>query len=53
MEEARNITGVYAEVCGLPTPVSAHVSEEQLPESRIYTVTAGELPAGGDAVRKS
>ncbi|XP_028265373.1 acylamino-acid-releasing enzyme isoform X2 [Parambassis ranga] len=40
MEEAHNITGVYAEVCGLPTPVSAHVSEEQLPDSRIYTVTA-------------
>ncbi|XP_041801281.1 S9 family peptidase [Chelmon rostratus] len=34
------ITGVYGEVSGLPTPVSAHVSEEQLPEIRIYTVAA-------------
>ncbi|CAJ1055463.1 S9 family peptidase [Xyrichtys novacula] len=32
------ITGVYGEVSGLPTPVSAHVKEEQLPEVRIYTV---------------
>ncbi|XP_070825354.1 acylamino-acid-releasing enzyme isoform X2 [Chaetodon trifascialis] len=34
------ITGVYGEVSGLPTPVSARVSEEQLPEIRIYTVAA-------------
>ncbi|XP_070695412.1 acylamino-acid-releasing enzyme [Pempheris klunzingeri] len=38
--EAGLITGVYGEVSGLPAPVSAHVSEEQLPELRIYTVTA-------------
>ncbi|XP_041860823.1 S9 family peptidase [Melanotaenia boesemani] len=38
--EAGYITGVYGEVSGLPTPVSAHVMEEQLPEVRIYTVTA-------------
>ncbi|XP_026224823.1 S9 family peptidase [Anabas testudineus] len=38
--EARQITEVYGEVSGLPAPVSAHVSEEQLPELRIYTVTA-------------
>eukprot|EP00064_Thunnus_orientalis_P020946 superscaffoldBa00006066_g21098 len=38
--EATQITGVYGEVSGLPTPVSAHVSEEQLPELRMYTVTA-------------
>lgn len=43
--EPRHITGVYGEVSGLPAPVSAHVSEEQLPEGeegevRIYTVTA-------------
>lgn len=37
------INGVYGEVGGLPTPVAAHVSEEQLPELRIYTVSAGEL----------
>lgn len=40
--EPRQITGVYGEVSGLPAPVSAHVREEQLQESRIYTVTAGE-----------
>ncbi|XP_019114958.1 acylamino-acid-releasing enzyme isoform X2 [Larimichthys crocea] len=34
------INGVYGEVGGLPTPVAAHVSEEQLPELRIYTVSA-------------
>lgn len=38
--EASQITGLYGEVSGLPMPVSAHVSEEQLPEVRIYTVTA-------------
>lgn len=36
------ITGVYGEVSGLAAPVSAHVSEEQLPELRVYTVAAGE-----------
>ncbi|KAG8002822.1 Acylamino-acid-releasing enzyme [Nibea albiflora] len=34
------INGVYGEVGGLPTLVSASVSEEQLPELRIYTVSA-------------
>ncbi|XP_029291601.1 LOW QUALITY PROTEIN: acylamino-acid-releasing enzyme [Cottoperca gobio] len=34
------VTGVYGEVSGLPVPVSAHVSQEQLPELRTYTVTA-------------
>ncbi|XP_049920817.1 S9 family peptidase isoform X2 [Epinephelus moara] len=34
------VTGVYGEVNSLPVPVSAHVSEEQLPETRTYTVTA-------------
>lgn len=43
--EPELITGVYGEVSGLPAPVSAHVSEEQLPELRIYTVAAGELLA--------
>ncbi|XP_035502195.2 S9 family peptidase [Scophthalmus maximus] len=38
--EATQITGVYGEVSGLPAPLSAHVSEEQLPEQRVYTVTA-------------
>ncbi|KAM3617790.1 uncharacterized protein V6R79_011295 [Siganus canaliculatus] len=32
------IGGVYSEVSGLAVPVSAHVSVEQLPELRIYTV---------------
>ncbi|XP_063742025.1 S9 family peptidase isoform X2 [Eleginops maclovinus] len=35
-----SVTGLYGEVSGFPTPVSAHVSEEQLPEIRTYTVTA-------------
>ncbi|XP_034064738.1 S9 family peptidase [Gymnodraco acuticeps] len=34
------VTGLYGEVSGLPAPVSAHVSEEQLPEVRTFTVTA-------------
>uniref|UniRef100_A0A3Q2ZG26 Acylamino-acid-releasing enzyme n=1 Tax=Kryptolebias marmoratus TaxID=37003 RepID=A0A3Q2ZG26_KRYMA len=37
------ITGVFAELCGLPAPVSAHVSSEELPELpelRVYKVTA-------------
>ncbi|XP_040909937.1 S9 family peptidase isoform X2 [Toxotes jaculatrix] len=38
--EPRKITGVYGEVSGLPAPVSAYVSEAQLPELRVYTVTA-------------
>ncbi|XP_069549958.1 acylamino-acid-releasing enzyme isoform X3 [Brachyistius frenatus] len=38
--EPRLITGVYTEVSGLPAPFSAHVSEEQHREVRIYTVTA-------------
>ncbi|XP_071331311.1 acylamino-acid-releasing enzyme isoform X2 [Trachinotus anak] len=38
--EPTQITGGYAEVSGLPTPISARVSEEQLPELRVYTVTA-------------
>ncbi|XP_037629446.1 S9 family peptidase isoform X1 [Sebastes umbrosus] len=36
--EPGQVTGVYGEVSGLPAPVAAHVSEEQLPEVRIYTV---------------
>ncbi|XP_034733471.1 S9 family peptidase [Etheostoma cragini] len=38
--DTRQVIGVYGEVSGLPAPVSAHVSEEQLPELRTYTVTA-------------
>ncbi|KAM4570719.1 acylamino-acid-releasing enzyme [Fundulus diaphanus] len=38
--DSDQITGVYGKVSGLPTPLSAHVSEEQLPEVRLYTVTA-------------
>ncbi|XP_074537606.1 acylamino-acid-releasing enzyme [Halichoeres trimaculatus] len=33
-----HITGIYGEVNGVPTPVSAHVKEEQLSEVRIFTV---------------
>ncbi|XP_072223271.1 acylamino-acid-releasing enzyme isoform X1 [Leuresthes tenuis] len=50
MENAQ-IIGVYGEVGGLPTPVSANVSEEQLPEVRIYTVTAEWIQS--DLVRGS
>ncbi|XP_041656091.1 S9 family peptidase isoform X2 [Cheilinus undulatus] len=32
------ITGVYGEVSGLPTPVSAHVKEEQVSDVRTFTV---------------
>ncbi|XP_054602322.1 acylamino-acid-releasing enzyme isoform X2 [Nothobranchius furzeri] len=38
--DSEAITGVYGQVCGLSTPVSAHVSEEQLPEVGVYKVTA-------------
>lgn len=41
--ETGQIAGVYAEVSGFPTPVSAHVKVEELPEYRVYSVTAGEL----------
>ncbi|XP_051280432.1 S9 family peptidase isoform X2 [Dicentrarchus labrax] len=51
MDHSGQITGVYGEVSCLPTPVSAHVSEEQLPELRIYTV-ATEW-SQGDLVRGS
>ncbi|XP_047230659.1 S9 family peptidase isoform X3 [Girardinichthys multiradiatus] len=37
--DSDQITGVYGKVSGLRAPVSAHVSVEQLPEVRIYTVT--------------
>lgn len=42
--EPGQITGLYGEVSTLPAPLSAHVTEEQLPELRIYTVSAGERP---------
>ncbi|XP_078110696.1 acylamino-acid-releasing enzyme [Sander vitreus] len=38
--DTRQVTGVYGELSGFPAPVFAHVSEEQLPELRTYTVTA-------------
>ncbi|XP_059189205.1 S9 family peptidase [Centropristis striata] len=38
--ESRQVTGVYGEVSSQPSPLSARVSEEQLPELRTYTVTA-------------
>ncbi|XP_044067566.1 S9 family peptidase isoform X2 [Siniperca chuatsi] len=38
--DPEQIIGVYGDVSGLPAPVSAHVSEEQLPQLRIYTVAA-------------
>ncbi|XP_037540885.1 S9 family peptidase [Nematolebias whitei] len=38
--DSAQITGVFGELCGLSTPVSAHVSDEQLPEARVYKVTA-------------
>lgn len=42
--EPGQITGLYGEVSTLPALLSAHVTEEQLPEMRIYTVSAGERP---------
>lgn len=48
--EPGQISGLYGELAALPGLLSAHVTEqqqqqeqEQLPERRIYTVTAGEL----------
>ncbi|XP_013857198.1 acylamino-acid-releasing enzyme isoform X2 [Austrofundulus limnaeus] len=38
--DAEQITGVFGQLCSLSTPVSAHVSEEQLPEVRVFKVTA-------------
>lgn len=39
--EPGKITGLYGEVSGLPVPLSASVTEEQLPELRVYTVATG------------
>ncbi|XP_030280289.1 acylamino-acid-releasing enzyme [Sparus aurata] len=54
--EPGQITGLYGEVSTLPAPLSAHVTEEQLPELRIYTVSA-ELsqsdPVRGSRIRYS
>ncbi|KAM9750956.1 acylamino-acid-releasing enzyme isoform 1-T3 [Menidia menidia] len=49
--ESGPVIGVYGEVSSLPTPVSAHVGEEQLPEARLYTVTAEWIQS--DLVRGS
>ncbi|XP_029361878.1 acylamino-acid-releasing enzyme [Echeneis naucrates] len=38
--EAANISGLYGEISGLPAPISARVTEEQLQDIRVYTVTA-------------
>uniref|UniRef100_A0A3B3BME0 Acylamino-acid-releasing enzyme n=1 Tax=Oryzias melastigma TaxID=30732 RepID=A0A3B3BME0_ORYME len=38
--ESGQIAVVYAEVSSFPTPVSAHVKVEELPEFRVYSVTA-------------
>lgn len=40
--EPGQITGLHVEVSGLPVPLSASVTEEQLPELRVYTVATGE-----------
>ncbi|RVE70303.1 hypothetical protein OJAV_G00063140 [Oryzias javanicus] len=34
--ESGQIAGVYAEVSGFPTPVSAHIKVEELPEFRVF-----------------
>ncbi|XP_023188685.1 acylamino-acid-releasing enzyme isoform X1 [Xiphophorus maculatus] len=49
--DSDQITGLYGKVSGLAVPVSARVSEEQLPEVRIYTVTAEWIQT--DLVRNS
>ncbi|KAM6924898.1 acylamino-acid-releasing enzyme [Xenentodon cancila] len=38
--ETGQIIGVYSEASSVPAPVWAHVREEQLPDARVYTVTA-------------
>ena len=42
--ETNAITAIYAEFSGLPTPVSAHLTEEQVGDQRVYTVNSGEIP---------
>lgn len=41
--EPGQISGLYGELAALPGLLSAHVTEQQQQELRIYTVTAGEL----------
>lgn len=43
--DSEHITGVFGQLCSLSTPVSAHVSEEQLPEDRVFKVTVGNMTA--------
>ncbi|CAL8251358.1 unnamed protein product [Arctogadus glacialis] len=38
--ETNAITAIYAEFSGLPTPVSAHLTEEQVGDQRVYTVNS-------------
>lgn len=40
--EPGELTGLHEEVSGLPVPLSASVTEEHLPELRVYTVATGE-----------
>ena len=42
--ETNAITAIYAEFSGLPTPVSAHLTEEQVGDQRVYTLNSGEIP---------
>lgn len=40
--EPGQIAGLHAEVSGLPAPLSAGVTEQRLPELRVYSVATGE-----------
>lgn len=40
--EPGEVTGLHEDVSGLPVPLSASVTEEHLPELRVYTVATGE-----------
>lgn len=44
--EPGQISGLHGEVSGLPVPLSASVTEQQLPELRVYTVATGEQEVG-------
>ena len=42
--ETNAITAIYAECSGLPTPVSAHLTEVEEGDQSVFTVSSGEIP---------
>lgn len=49
--EPGQISGLHAELSGLPVPLSAGVAEQRLPELRVYSVATGELQVGQHSLR--